>query len=722
MKQTTTRLGRLTALLTVALTVLAWSAPVLAQSSNDILAVAPNSAERGTSGLLVTFTLDSDNPPPPPAGALPDSAALGTVAGSSLTHDSRYTVTALFDIPAAELAGVKDCSVDFTTPQGTLTFGLAGGFTVTAADAPPTVTEQPRSQIVTLGDPVTFTVAAVGGEPLAYQWQLDGADLDGEIGTSLSIAAVDEADAGDYQCVVSNLYGTATSDAATLSVDVSVRTITASFPIVDTLQEVCYDELSAISCPAAGQAFAGQDAQHAGYQPQLTVSADGLSVYDQVTDLTWQRSADTDGDGDIDGDDKLTLTQAEAYPATLNAINFGGYDDWRLPNIKELFSLMDNRGEDPSGYTGTDTSGLVPFIDTDYFEFAYGDQSANQRIIDSQWATTSVYVSNEQGNNLFGVNFADGRIKSYGVNMGFYTICVRGNTAYSVNDLVDNGDGTITDQATGLMWEQDDNGSAVIWEDALALVVAGNDAYHLGYDDWRLPNIKELHSILDYTRSPYTHGTAAIDPLFGVSSITSESCVSDYPWYWSSTTHVRSNGVSTFGSGAAYICFGKALGYMNSSWVDIHGAGAQRSDSKDGDMSEYTARDCGYYNANAPQGDAVRGGNYVRLVRGGNGPLRADFSWDPSSPTDTDTLTFSAVASGGTSPHSFSWDLAGSPASGETTETTLAAGRRTVVLTVIDAAGLETTVTREVTVTGDAIFTDGFESGDTSAWRSTTGL
>ena len=54
------------AALTGALTVLAWSAPALAQNSNDIIAVDPDYTERGTSGLLVTFTLDSDNPPPPP--------------------------------------------------------------------------------------------------------------------------------------------------------------------------------------------------------------------------------------------------------------------------------------------------------------------------------------------------------------------------------------------------------------------------------------------------------------------------------------------------------------------------------------------------------------------------------------------------------------------------------------------------------------------------------
>ncbi len=56
------------------------------------------------------------------------------------------------------------------------------------------------------------------------------------------------------------------------------------------------------------------------------------------------------------------------------------------------------------------------------------------------------------------------------------------------------------------------------------------------------------------------------------------------------------------------------MGYM-STWMDVHGAGAQRSDKKDADFSGYTHVTNGYYLAISPQGDAARIYNYIRLVR-----------------------------------------------------------------------------------------------------------
>jgi len=330
----------------------------------------------------------------------------------------------------------------------------------------------------------------------------------------------------------------------------------------------------------------------------------------------WQSSFDHNGDGSIDYSDKLGYDEIVALVEA--GVTFAGYDDWRLPSIKEQYSLILFSGRDISGYEGTSTDGLTPFIDTDVFEFAYGDTDAGERLIDMQCAATNVYVSTEVGETVFGVNFADGRIKGYGTQLfgqakAFNYVLVRGNTDYGTNDFTDNGDGTITDNATGLMWMQDDNGEGVLWQESLSYA---EGMEYAGYSDWRMPDAKELQSIVDYTRSPGTTGSAAIDPLFNCTEITNEAGEVDYPWFWSSTTH-GSWIEDHEGSWGAYVCFGRAMGYFPT-WTDVHGAGAQRSDPKGGDLSEYIYEPYGYYFELSPQGDAIRMYNYVRLVRNTN--------------------------------------------------------------------------------------------------------
>jgi hypothetical protein len=392
--------------------------------------------------------------------------------------------------------------------------------------------------------------------------------------------------------------------------------------VVDTGQQTCYNATVAISPPNPGGLFYGQDAQYDGIQPSYTLSADELTVYDNNTGLRWIRTPDTDGDGDLDSYDQVTWPEFLAYPATLSAQNYGGYDDWRVPTIKELYSLIDFRGRDPSGPNPTN---LVPFIDTTYFDFVYGNTAIGERLIDAQYWSSTEYIGTVFGGEaaVFGVNFADGRIKGYPRDFGpggvpvHYARYVRGDSDYGTNDFADNGDGTITDNATGLMWLQNDRGdsvstgprSGIIWEDALAYA---ESLVYAGYSDWRLPNAKEMQSIVDYSRAPDATGSAAIDPVFNITQITNEDGEVDYPWFWTGTTHVRSDGN---GSAAAYICFGRGMGYMMGSWMDVHGAGAQRSDRKDGNFSGYNYVPDGYYFGMAPQGDAARMYNYVRCVR-----------------------------------------------------------------------------------------------------------
>ncbi|MFN2148387.1 MAG: DUF1566 domain-containing protein [Anaerolineales bacterium] len=387
------------------------------------------------------------------------------------------------------------------------------------------------------------------------------------------------------------------------------------YPVVDTGQGRCYDNLgSVIVCPIESQALFGQDAQYQHKPPDYTDNGDG-TILDNVTGLMWSGSPDLNGDGRIDAADKLSYEEALAGAETFR---LAGYRDWRLPSIKELYSLILFDGTDPSALGEGGAAYLIPFLDTRYFEFAYGDTGAGERLIDSQFASGTLYSATTMNGarTMFGVNFADGRIKGYPADSmpgrgvkSFFVLYVRGGEGYGVNDYLDNDDGTIRDHATGLTWEQVDSGLALSWEAALAYCENLDLA---GYDDWRLPDIKELQSIVDYTRSPGATGSAAIDPLFQVSSITNEAGQPDYPYYWSSTTHASSlNGIQS-----AYIAFGRALGFMNGAWTDVHGAGAQRSDPKTGRADDYP-------NGHGPQGDAVRVENFARCVRGGEARLHS---------------------------------------------------------------------------------------------------
>ncbi|MCL4235813.1 MAG: DUF1566 domain-containing protein [Deltaproteobacteria bacterium] len=379
------------------------------------------------------------------------------------------------------------------------------------------------------------------------------------------------------------------------------------YTLPDTGQTDCYDEMNqVIACPSSGNLF-GQDAQYTTNAPSYTDNGDG-TVTDNVTGLMWQQ---TPGD-------KMTWDEA-ANGA--DGFELAGYDDWRLPSIDELYSLIDFAGATGTGSFEEVPDDAIPYIDTDVFDFEYGDTGAGERFIDAQYWSATKYVSTTMDGNetAFGVNFADGRIKGYGLvggagDMTEFVRYVRGN-AYGGNDFASNGDGTITDNATGLMWTEGDSGSlgggdggAMDWPDALAWCEALSEA---GYDDWRLPNAKELQGLVDYSRSPATTDSAAIDPLFTATPIVDEGGGENWAYYWTSTTH--DDGPDF----AAYIAFGEALGCMEiggsgeKELMDVHGAGAQRSDPKT--MTPESTIGCG----DGPQGDVLRVLNFARCVRGG---------------------------------------------------------------------------------------------------------
>jgi len=85
--------------------------------------------------------------------------------------------------------------------------------------APPVLTTEPQSQTVEVGANVTFTTSASGFSPLNYQWQLNGSNIVGTTGASLSLTNVQSVASGDYSVVVTNIAGSITSSNALLIVN-----------------------------------------------------------------------------------------------------------------------------------------------------------------------------------------------------------------------------------------------------------------------------------------------------------------------------------------------------------------------------------------------------------------------------------------------------------------------------------------------------------------------
>lgn len=392
---------------------------------------------------------------------------------------------------------------------------------------------------------------------------------------------------------------------AASSVDALAQEPSLPYTIVGTGQTTFYDNRGPISEPEPGTPFFGQDAQYRARQPAYKDNGDG-TVTDQHTGLTWEK-----------GVRRLDWVQAASEAA---ATNTGGYNDWRVPTVKELYSLIlftGNQGrarpDDPVA-----PPDARPFIDAGAFTFSYPQSG---RYIDAQYITQTQYVARIMAGQecFFGVNFADGRIKCYPIaghrNRQYFSRFVRGNPNYGRNDLTDNGDGTITDDATGLMWARIDSGDpdfaeavsgtqkangAMNWEEALRFA---SELDYAGHNDWRLPTAKQLHSIVDYSRAPDRTNSAAIDALFRTTTIVNEAGGEDFPSYWTSTTFEPGPDAVIFQFGRALGEFaprGQALGFY-----DTHGAGSQRTDPKAGSPSS----------GSGPQGDVRRVYNYVRVVR-----------------------------------------------------------------------------------------------------------
>lgn len=220
-------------------------------------------------------------------------------------------------------------------------------------------------------------------------------------------------------------------------------------------------------------------------------------VKDNVTGLVWEVKSDHEGMHYNENDYRWQTIQSE-FLDWLNKSEFGGYSDWRLPTIHELYTLVHHNAFDPNLK-----------LNKSYFPNTKPE---------SYWSSTTFSYNTS---HAWYVYFGSGVVYNTDKNYREYVRAVHGRL--NVSNLIDNNDGTVTDATTGLMWQQvDANATAMDWEAALNYC----EALELtGFDDWRLPNAKELLSISDFQE----YDSAIDQTLFPNTQRRGQ--------YWSSTTY-----------------------------------------------------------------------------------------------------------------------------------------------------------------------------------------
>ena len=267
-----------------------------------------------------------------------------------------------------------------------------------------------------------------------------------------------------------------------------------AFKLPDTGQTKCYQAVDPYAeIPCAGT---GQDGAYS-INPMSFIDNGNGTVTDNNTGIMWQK--------EDDGSTYNWYQASGTYDATYNptsqdvcgSLNLGGHSDWRLPTKKELMSIVDYSIPYPG-----------PTIDTIYFP--------NTKSSYYWSSTTYAYYTPA----AWGVDFGNSSVYGYYKENGYGSVrCVRGGQI-SAPSLIENGNGAVTDNRTGLVWQQDEPGY-MTWDSALSYC----EGLSLGgHSDWRLPNIKELESLTDDTRD-----NSAIDTDFFPNVYASV--------YWSSTTY-----------------------------------------------------------------------------------------------------------------------------------------------------------------------------------------
>lgn len=254
--------------------------------------------------------------------------------------------------------------------------------------------------------------------------------------------------------------------------------------LTDTSQEMCYSymgdmyDLDEIPCNAAVSCY-GQDGHYTqAPKPSYANNLDG-TVTDLNSGLMWQQNPDCV---------RRSWQTAKDYCENLVLAN---HDDWELPSRHQLVSILD-------------FGRWHPALNTDYFNHC---PSGPEQYWEFYWTGTTITGKPQEaytvefyhGGPLGSLSAENSKLAGSRVR------CVRGSSL-PVSHFVDNQDGTVTDTTTGLMWQKGHQPTLTQWRGNLDYC---EDLELAGHTDWRLPNIRELETLIDDTRY-----NPSIDPLF----------------------------------------------------------------------------------------------------------------------------------------------------------------------------------------------------------------
>jgi hypothetical protein len=277
-------------------------------------------------------------------------------------------------------------------------------------------------------------------------------------------------------------------------------TPSGAFKLPDSDQRKCYQAVSPYAeIPCAGT---GQDGAYIQNPLSYTDNGNG-TVTDNNTGLQWQKEDDGNTCNWYRASGTYDPSYNPGHDDVCRSLNLGGHSDWRLPSKKELMSIVNYAIPWPG-----------PTIDTDHFPNTKAS---------GYWSSTT-YAGYPY--DAWDVYFRNGYVDYGSKYDAEYVRCVRGEQR-DVAALTDNGNGTVSDSRTGLVWQQGEPGY-MTWGSALDYC----EALSLGgHTDWRLPNIKELESLTDDTRYHPAIDTA----LFPLPHDASGNYRASP--YWSSTTY-----------------------------------------------------------------------------------------------------------------------------------------------------------------------------------------